>query len=85
MLNSEFLNDQAEAFANRIEADAETAREQIIQALRLSTSREPSLNEIDQGLAMIEELKTQLKVTDHQAMQRFCLLVLNMNEFVYLD
>jgi len=85
MLNSEFLNDQAEAFANRIEADAKTTREQIAQALRLSTSREPELNEIDQGLAMIDELKTQLKVTEHQAMQRFCLLVLNMNEFVYLD
>jgi hypothetical protein len=34
---------------------------------------------------MIEELKSQLQVNDHQAMQRFCLLVLNMNEFVYLD
>ena len=57
MLNSEFLNDQAEAFANRLESDANTKNGQVSQALRLATSRKPSAKEIQQGLEMLQELK----------------------------
>ena len=29
--------------------------------------------------------KTETKLDDREALQRFCLLVLNLNEFLYLD
>jgi len=85
MLNSEFLNDQAESFAKRLERDASDTRERIALALRLATSREPENKEVQQGVQMMDELVKELKMSSHQALQRFCLLVLNMNEFVYLD
>ncbi len=85
MLNSEFLNDQAEAFANRLKEEENSTRERIKKALHLATSRKPTTSEVEQGFQMIQELKKQLQLNEDQAMQRFCLLVLNMNEFVYLD
>lgn len=85
MLNSEFLNDQAESFAKRLENDASDIHEQIALALRLATSREPEDREIQKGVQMLAELEKELQLSQHQALQRFCLLVLNLNEFVYLD
>ena len=85
MLNSEFLNDQAESFAKRLEGDAPDMEKRIALALRLATSREPDSKEVQQGVQMIHELVKELQMSQHQALQRFCLLVLNMNEFVYLD
>lgn len=85
MLNSEFLNDQAESFAKRLEQDAADTRSRVALALRLATSREPEAKEVQQGVDMMDELEKELHMSRHQALQRFCLLVLNMNEFVYLD
>jgi protein-arginine kinase len=85
MLNSEFLNDQAESFAKRLEQDAADTRSRVALALRLATSREPETKEVQQGVDMMDELEKELQMSKHQALQRFCLLVLNMNEFVYLD
>ena len=85
MLNSEFLNDQAESFAKRLEQDAADTRSRVALALRLATSREPETKEVQQGVDMMDELEKELHMSRHQALQRFCLLVLNMNEFVYLD
>ncbi|MDG1889932.1 MAG: PSD1 and planctomycete cytochrome C domain-containing protein [Verrucomicrobiota bacterium] len=85
MLNSSFLNDQAEAFAQRLESEESTAEGQVARALHLATSREPSKDEISGGTTMLRELMDTLSLNKHQALQRFSLLVLNMNEFVYLD
>ena len=49
-----------------------------------------SLNKNNFGILLdpfngIKDLKEKSKATKEQAMQRFCLLVLNLNEFLYLD
>jgi len=85
MLNSEFLNHQAASFAKRLMALSDEPSDQVALALRLATSREPSQEEVRRGVSMIGELRDTLNVEPTQALQRFCLLVLNMNEFVYLD
>ena len=61
------------------------ARAQVAKALHLATSREPTAEEVDDGLELIHGLKAKAKLDDAQALQRFCLLVLNLNEFLYLD
>jgi len=84
MLNSKFLNDSAETLANRLLDEAKSTSEQVSRAIELATSRPASKEDIDDGVKLIAAFK-QSGVDDNQALQRFCLLVLNLNEFVYLD
>ena len=85
MLNSKFANDSAEAFANRLRARSKNVREQVKEGLQLAFCREVSAKEIEHGLAMIKDLKGNGELDSRQALNRFCLMALNLNEFVYLD
>ena len=86
LLNSTFLNKQAAAFAARLrrEAGADTAR-QVALALRLATCRTPADPEIQRGLKLLDSLKADDHQDDEAALRSFCLVVLNLNEFMYLD
>ena len=86
LLNSKFLNDSAESLAKRLaKAVPGDSKAQVTRALRLATSRKPTGEEVDDGLELIHGLKAEAKLNDSEALQRFCLLVLNLNEFLYLD
>jgi hypothetical protein len=85
MLNSAFLNDQAQSFAARLEAFSSDSDQQIAEGIRLVTSRQPSESEIALGRGMLAELVQELKLTHSQALQRFALMLMNLNEFLYLD
>ena len=85
MLNSKFVNDSAEIFADRLRAHSKSVREQVKEGLKLASCREVTDPEVANGLAMIEDLKTNANLNADQALDRFCLMVLNLNEFVYLD
>jgi hypothetical protein len=86
MLNGEFLNKQAKVFAARLrkEAGAE-ASAQVRLALALATSRTPTDAEIQRGVRFMQALQTQDGASAGVALDMFCLLVLNLNEFMYLD
>jgi hypothetical protein len=86
MLNSDFLNRQAAALAERVrrEAGADAAA-QVRRALNLITSRLPDNQEVRDGVALIEALQTRDGVAADAAIRYFCLAALNLNEFVYLD
>ncbi len=86
MLNSKFLNDQAGRFAVRLKREAGNDRaKQVRLALRIVACRAPTEAEIQKGLSLIDRLKTRDKATDDDALRYFCLMALNLNEFVYLD
>jgi len=86
LLNSKFLNDSAESLANRlVKAAPGDARAQVTAALQLTTNRKPTAVEVDDGLELIQSLKAKAELDENLAMQRFCLLALNLNEFLYLD
>ena len=86
MLNGKFMNDSAITFAERIrkEAGADPAK-QIAHGLKLILSRTPSSEEIKGAINMLEDIKTSAKLSDKDALDRFALLALNLNEFLYLD
>ena len=86
MLNSEFINEQASEFASRLrrEAGADLER-QVEKGLSLVMNREPSKPEVGAGIAMIEDMQTSLGLDVRSALERFCLLALNLNEFIFLD
>jgi hypothetical protein len=86
MLNSKFLQDQAEAFATRLRREAgDDRRSQIKRALRLTVLREPGDRDIDRGLSLMQSLKEKHALIDDAALKYYCLVVLNLNEFLYLD
>ena len=86
MLNGRFINDRAEAFANRMRWEGGvTIEDQVRFGLRLVLCREPELEEVDQGLQFIQELQGDHGVSPDVALERFALLALNLNEFIFLD
>jgi hypothetical protein len=86
MLNSEFLDKQAEVFARRLRREAGAdVKDQVVLALRLATTRSPSAAEVRRGVQLIEALQRKDGATADAALKYFCLVVLNLNELVYLD
>ena len=86
MLNGDFANEQAGHLVDRAVAEAgDEPREQIARALELALNRSPEDNEIDEGFALVERLEKRHKLPRREALRQWCLTVLNLNEFVYLD
>jgi mono/diheme cytochrome c family protein len=86
MLNSDHVNKQAAAFAARLKKEAgDEPATQVALALRLVLCRAPQPAEIARGVAMIKKLQTTDGLPPDKALQTFCLMALNLNEFVYLD
>jgi mono/diheme cytochrome c family protein len=86
MLHGEFINEQAGKLAERVakEAGAEP-RAQVADALRLALQRPASDEEIADGLALLDRLTKEHEQTPGDALRYWCLAVLNLNEFSYLD
>jgi len=86
MLNGEFLNKQAQIFADRLvrEAGKDTSK-QVRIALYLATGRRPTEADIRRSLDLIDALQREDGASGDVARKYFCLMVLNLNEFVYLD
>ncbi len=86
LLNGDFINEQAALFADRLRREAgKELRRQVALALNLATSRPPRATEIDRGVELITALRTKENLSEQAALRSFCLVVLNLNEFVYLD
>ena len=58
---------------------------QVKRAIRLTTGRSPSDDEVKKDVAFIAMMRDKHKLSENDALKRYCLLVLNANEFVYLD
>jgi hypothetical protein len=85
MLNGAFLRDQSHLLAARVEREAGKDRsKQVERALRLVTSRQPAEAEIRRGVDLISGLESGGMKPD-EALASFCLVALNLNEFLYLD
>jgi mono/diheme cytochrome c family protein len=86
LLNSDFLHKQAALFADRLRREAgEDTDKQIRLALSLATARSPSDTEVRRGVDLIAALRSKDDIGEEAALRCFCLMVLNINEFVYLD
>ena len=82
MLNSERMNEFSDKFAARLNGPLE---EKIRVAFRLATSREISDGELHELTGLAKDLQEKHGVSDDQLMSRICLLILNLNETLYLD
>ena len=86
MLNSKFLNDQAGVFSASLQKEfGDDVRGKISAGLNLVFCRKPAKGEVDQCVKLINDFQVGDKLSAEQAFKYFCLLALNLNEFVYLD
>ena len=86
MLNSEFINERAAAFAKRLVSEQPKSLDlQVTLALRLVMQREPKPSEVKRGTSFINDLRASEKLDADESLKLFCLMALNLNEFVYLD
>jgi cytochrome c553 len=86
MLNGRFLNDQARALAKHLKREAgDDPSAQVRLALRLVACREPSEAEVQRGVAMMGTLAGTDNAKSDQALAALSLVVLNLNEFLFLD
>ena len=86
MLNGKFLNDQAAEFAKRLRKEAgDKVEPQVTLAYRLALGHEPDKALVQRGLKLIDALQQKHKQSRDESLKGFCLMVLNLNEFVYLD
>jgi hypothetical protein len=86
MLNGEFTNQQAAALAARLERECpgDLAR-QVARGVRLTAGREPTPAEAAKDVAFVRRLVESHGLDARTALARYALLLLNANEFVYLD
>lgn len=86
LLNGEFANESAAAFAARLmKEEPNGIAKQVARGIRLTTGRTPAESEIAKDTAFIQLLKDRHKLDEKTALTRYCLLLLNSNEFAYLD
>ena len=86
MLNGEFTNEQAVALAERLRKEhPDDVRAQVTRGIRLTTGRIPTSEEVAKDVVFIEGLKAKHKLDEAKTLAQFALMLLNTNEFVYLD
>ena len=86
MLNGDFVHSQATALADRLRREAgPDPAAQVRLALRLALIHPPAAESVERGLKLIANLREQRGLTADAALDLYCLAVLNLNEFLYLD
>jgi hypothetical protein len=86
MLNSEFLQEQSRAMAGRLEREAPGDRAaQIARGIRLVSGRTPAADEVAADEAFVGKIIAEHRLEPSAALAVYCLMLLNTNEFAYLD
>jgi len=90
MMNGAFLHRQSRAFAARVRReaggpDAADERGMVRRAIEVAFARPATADEIDRGVALVDALETHDGVGPGRAIELYCLMLLNANEFCYLD
>ena len=86
LMNSEFIQEQASVFADMLKAECDGSDQaEVRMALMRTMQRQPTDSEVQRGVQLMQSLRETHGLSRDQARKYFCLLALNLNEFVYLD
>jgi len=84
LLNSEFIHKAARDMTERLVRSVGTDPVKFVtEALTLATGRTPDREHVRTGVAFLESFPDP--VDARQALQQYCLIVLNLNEFAFVD
>ena len=85
-LNSKFMNDQAQVFADRLRKEAGADRKARVRlGLELALARPANERELEYSHEFFDTMRDKHGLNEEEALDRFALLVLNLNEFIFLD
>lgn len=85
LLNGDFAHRTAQQFAERLTRERADLRARIERGLFLVTCRTPREADVARLSQLAADLQQQHGRSEAEALQRVCLLLLNANEFLYLD
>jgi mono/diheme cytochrome c family protein len=86
LLNGADFHEHAAKLAERVRAEAgDQPRDQVERAIELTLGRPADESEIEAGLELITKLIKEHNKDASEALRFWCLTVLNLNEYVYLD
>ena len=91
LLNNEFVHEQSAAMAHRVRSEASSStQDQIELAWEYALQRAPTPKETEQANAhILQQLahytKNEVKDAEQRALASLCHVLLNTNEFIYLD
>ncbi len=87
MLNSEFTNTEAQRMAQNIlqTVDVSNVMGQVTEVLQRTTQRQIAEGEVQKGVEFIHRLRSRDGADPQQALARFCLLSINLNEFLFVN
>jgi hypothetical protein len=86
MINSQFTGEAAQEMARSVAVEfPDNTAKQIAAAFIRVTQRQHSEVELQQLTKLVNDWKEKDQLDQEQAMQQLCLLLLNLNEFVYVD
>ena len=85
MLNGAFMQKQSSAFAEYAMAQGSDLNDWVDAAIETAYSRRSEASETERAVSRIRTLQTKFNLTQQQAFREYCLVLLNSNEFLYLD
>jgi mono/diheme cytochrome c family protein len=86
LINSTFAHEQAAIFARSLRAEAgDNLAACVRTGLYRVWQRSPTDNEVARGVRFIEDNVAKEQVSADEALRRFCLLAINLNEFLFLN
>ena len=85
LLNNDFTLRHARHFAERVAEAATTADDQVAAAYRIALSRQPTARELSVNKKFLEQQKKFHGGDTIAALTDVCDVILNLNEFVYLN
>ncbi len=85
MLNSEFMNQQAQRMAERLDREKpKDLNKQLRLGLNLALGRKPTLEEVKALSELVYEIQSSDGLTRMEGLEAACLLILNLNEFMHI-
>ncbi len=75
LMNNKFMVRMSQHFADRVSADADDTQARVKRAFRLALGREPNAEELEQLTAYADQF----------GLANACRVILNLNEFVFVD
>lgn len=85
MLNSAFVNEQALVLADMARGAGDCSVSRVETILERVTNRPANGEEVEQAIAFMDILQEKQGLSPDRALDRFALLALNLNEFIFLD
>ena len=90
LLNNAFAHERSEALAKRVMAESGAAEGRVPLAWRLALGREPSARETEMSTVHLADQAQRFGVADasmadRRALESLCHVLLNSNEFIYVE